>query len=96
VNIAQCDNCRHLAPLKHSFPPDGWLIISVVARKDSSASSFAAMVTGMSNPARPAAMFCSWRCAAEYCAGRALLAEEDGWDRPLDSASAPGDNNNAA
>jgi hypothetical protein len=68
VNVSQCDNCRRLDP---SQTPAGWLI---VIQAEPAPSSFLSVITGSGGP-EIKAMFCTWKCAAEYAMVQAVTGE---------------------
>ncbi len=79
MNVAQCDCCRDLGPLTGlTYPPSGWLSLSLLIPRDDDRPSALSAIYGPSAPVmwQTAGVFCSWKCAAEYCIARALLAEE--------------------
>jgi hypothetical protein len=75
----ECDNCRKLGD---SPPPNGWVVTGVIA--DVEHSGITAMFAGAatSRESEAAAIFCGWKCAAEYAAARAAIETVQGGESP--------------
>jgi hypothetical protein len=64
MNVSQCDNCKRLDP---AAPPPGWLLVVITEPDDM-------LLPGLfAGAPKVGAMFCGWKCAAEYAVAKALI-----------------------
>lgn len=69
MNVSQCDNCRRLDP---ASPPPGWLLVLTTEAEQDTLG-----LAGLFPAPQIKAMFCGWKCAAEYAYLRAVTGEID-------------------
>ena len=65
MNVSQCDNCKVIGPVT----PAGWIVTGVIEQPQ---PSLLTMFGGGGGAAEPA-MFCTWKCVAEYAWLKAVI-----------------------
>lgn len=68
--VTQCDTCRKLGPM----PPAGWLALAEIAPVQSPLMAALSGVSGQED----IPTFCSYACAAQYAAAKALISSAEG------------------